>query len=706
MADEDVVKQLQEAYERLKKLAESGATMTQLKDQLHSFGDLLKNSGTSAAEAARNIANLAGNSDELHKKVRELVGGITDMTQWVDELAQKFGMSGEDLAKFSVQMVSLTGMFTKHLPVPEAFSKIGENAKSSTQSMQELLDTSLKFIGMPEGNFSTFLKGVTQRGDFAKQFEAGFLTAASASGEFTEVLETLGNDLSGLSLKTDVSSKLFQTIGNSAGVSSTKVAEYAASLRTIPGALDNFHDSAGLVVENMHFLDAAMKIASGTGQTFDQVLTQMQTMFDNLGLKGKPALEVIARMQNVSDAANIPLAQMREYTNRATESFKFLGENAEGAISVMAELGPALQRSGLGPNAIRDLVQGVTSGISEMKTAQKSFLSAQTGGPGGLQGAFQIDLMLRQGKLDEVFQKVQQNLKQQFGGTIVSLEEAAKDAGAAAQFQRQIALVKSPALGGIAKSDAEAMRVLEAISAKDRGIGPSREIKSPADAFKDAVSTGDKIRDRGNTILTKINNLAERSAQIQSIIAYNTTRMAVGYEGPLANYLQGQMREDMAEASKLKPLTGQGGAGGRSVDQILTDAAQTVSGALSDLPDTVKSMFDIAPTPAPTAMPGETPKVLGMNLREPVSPAQAATRTMEAAERIQAGPGRINPGAPGIGPDGRVRANNGMKVDVAVTTASCSVCQGKIAAQAAESAIRHYHEANNQANRTPVVNTF
>ena len=77
---------------------------------------------------------------------------------------------------------------------------------------------------------------------------------------------------------------------------------------------------------------------------------------------------------------------------------------------IMNDYVGALQNTGMTGQHAMEVVKGMTDSIAGMSVAQKAFLSSQTGGPGGLMGAFQIEKDLREGKIDKVFDKVRQTM--------------------------------------------------------------------------------------------------------------------------------------------------------------------------------------------------------------------------------------------------------------------------------------------------------
>jgi hypothetical protein len=707
MADElslEQVKELEAAYTRLKSLIEGGANITLIKDQLNSMGGGFSKLSDSTVKATKNLSDLTKQSSDFVKVgLDEATDGLGDS---FEALKEKVKNSSDEMGLFLGKMLMLSPIATRRLPLPDAFDAIGKSAKGATGSIADMLKTTMNLFNTDFSSNSKLKAGFSilganaERADFAKNYETGLLQSAAATGDFSEVLKSVGSDLSGLSLRTEAYSDLVVNVGNASGLSSKQVAEYASQLRVIPGALDNFKDGSGKAVADMHYLDAAIKTSVGTGQDFSTVISDLSFQFETLGTKGAPALELVSRMQSASDTLNMPLEKIRDYVRTSAEAFKFLGDNAQGAINIMGELGPSLRRSGLGPSAINELVKGVTSGISQMSTAQKAFLSAQTGGSGGLQGSFQIDLMLRQGKIDEVFNKVGQNLKQQLGGTIVSLEDAAKDSGAAAQFQRQLALVKSPAMGGIAKTDNQAMRILEALAGKEKG--DVANLKSPEAAFKDAMGVGDKLQDRQNNLLVQANNWAERQAQIQSIIAYNTSRSLIGSEsGGLAQYLRSNKMMAGQDAKDLNILTGTGTGGGQNVDQRLKETYAKMEDFAGTVKDKLTKAVE-AQTEIPKEKDGVQVRADGMVDNRPIPKINQLSPPPNMVQYASANVDQTQQVIEQQNMRGEQQKNNNQQqqqnkesnVNVSLT---CPQCQKMNTIKAAQDVVGHYHGATEQS---------
>jgi len=357
---------------------------------------------------------------------------------------------------------------------------------------------------------------------------------------------------------------------------------------------------------------------------------------------------------------------------------------ADSSISIMGKLGPALQESGLGPEAISNVVKGVTDGIAHMDTAQKAFLSSQTGGAGGLMGAFQIDQMLAEGKIDQVFDKVKQNMMQKIGGPLVNRAQAAQSQEAASQYQKQLMFMQSPAMGGIAKDPASASKLLEAMTS---GKGIPTNLTNKEDALRNTLSRGTSLQERGNSYLNIIANWTQRQSQLGAISNYGTSRFLLGSENTQFN------EPSNKESRRANAATG---VDGRTIPQVInevnykkdaSDIMNNAMGAMRSITQTIKDKATGEVNPLP-GMPGVNPSSLDHSVApssKPINPIQLASRSFNKANNNQATQPTLT--------------NHTSSTEVHVTSV-CSVCLRKIASEEANKAVGHAHNQGVQRNFT------
>ncbi len=622
----------------------------------------MKNLAVQGQESAKKLQDALDNIslDDLKGQLAEGVGKVLGFAKTHEEAVALAGQIG------------LIGAKLKFLPESQVFSKLGESARGSTDDIAAVHGTINKFfeafkvspdsvIGKALGLGIAFSKA----GQEAKLAEAGIFAMSAASGDMGALLTRVGTDVALLHQETERFSKMTYEVGKSSGLSAGQVTEYARALSVIPGALEQSipnYDKAG---SNILLLDAAMKVASGTGMGHKEVFDQLNSVYREYGTEGEKALQYISRLSTASQDLKMPLDLVKEYTSNAARSFKFLGDNSQGVISILGRFGPALKESGMGPAAIADLVGNVTKNIAQMTTAQKAFLSGQTGGSRDLKGAYQIDLLMKEGKVDDVYKKVEDSLRKQFGGRIVTLEEAARDNQAAGQFTKQIQLLTSGPTK-IAGSEDEAKRILDAFA---KGTSPGQPIRGPEEAMQDAMKTGNSLQKRQTDILVDLHREAERASALASISAYNLTRLVTGTEGPTQKYLADarlggeQIAASMGIIKPNEPVKK-----GQEVGDIVNDTVDQFENKLNAM----KGYIADAGQEALRMSQEKAQQVLGYEASGP------GPRVQKAITEATAG----NVQESRVGPGGKQESAQNINV----MTAVCNNCMKDIASEVAEEA--------------------
>lgn len=683
-------KDIVSALEELKDLATSGAGLGALEEYTKKAIVQLKLGKDGADKLKEALIQVKASASDLTS-----IDWGSELEKWgkaLDLIKDKVYQTVPGIGVLATELALLSPQLIGRTEIPRAFETIGDAAEGASAKINESFMAMIKLVDpeLTKTKTAQYLTSLAAYAEAGKKFEMGLVMSAAATGQLSDVIGATGQNINDLSLKSEAFSDMTVRIGNASGFSAAQVARYAKELMTIPGSLVDT-DKPGLIAgERIHHLDAAMKVATGTGQTFEQIMEDLTFSFETMGVKGEPALEFAARMQNASQAMGMPLKFVKQYAEEAAGSFALFADDtkaaanmSQSAINVISRLGPALQQSGLGPKAISDVVKGVTDGIARMDTAQKAFLSAQTGGPGGLQGAFQIDQMLAEGKIDQVFDKVKQNMLQKLGGPIVTRAEAASSPEAAAQFQKQIMFMMSPAMGGMAKDQASAVKLLEAMVS---GKAEAPEAVQDQDkALRDAMDRGSKLQDRGNNILIRIANASERMATLQAIAGYEKSRQFGGAENTGFQRTLMDLKGRAAEGAGLNPLTGKGLEGGRSMKEVVSDS---MTRPMDSLKGVVESAFNYF-TSIGYSLSNEArqninpiPGAPGIDSSSLRTPTQLATRTLERQEKMTKKP--EGEGA-------------GQTVNVSVTTV-CATCQRKVAADEAGKLLSHSHDQINRQN--------
>lgn len=577
--------------------------------QVQNFFDAFKQYSPVATTALSGVNDTMGKINATAKQVgasmqqwgSSSLSGLKDMMGGINQSITHLSDSQKSLA---AQTLLVAGAFAGILPASQSFMTIGSGAEIANRQMQEMrssIDTLQKGLSvLPGGSALAGIVGILgtlqNAAAPAKQFESGMIAIAGASGTLNELLSQVGDNFEGMNRYAEQFSQQVTKIGNSTGLSSTQVADYAHQLMTIPSAMNTTVEGFDRGVNNMHMLDAAIKVATGTGQSFKDVFNDLNSVYLNFGTTGQRALEYVTRMSAAAQQLQLPLSLVKDFTQRASAEFKFFGDNTQATLNILNDFGGALKNTGLGGVAVEELSAKFVTSISRMDVAQQAFISKSSGGVGGLQGAAQIQLLQQQGKTDEVAKKVEQTLRKQFGGRIVTLEQAAQDQGSAAvNFRQAQMLTQGPTK--IADTIGEAQKILQAMAkGQVTGLGSG---KKPDEAFRDALSVGDKVQQKQYDATVVMTNLLKREGDLAAISAYSLQRIVTGSGTPLKGDYLSQLRRDSQNFAAQTATTapGQPRAVGKSIGELINETnvkneANKVKGLTGAVAGDAKQLFN------------------------------------------------------------------------------------------------------------------
>jgi len=415
-----------------------------------------------------------------------------------------------DVNKGITTVISSVGLLT--LGGSNAFSGLNDASKYTISNLNDsfipVLNRAFSLLNIGTGDGLTrTIKDIATSGvlavDSINNLETSLLALHAQSGDLTTVLDKTGSSQSNLTKLTDEYIASIARTVNQTGASINTVINYSKEILKIPGLYNEIIKTP--LGENLSFTEAAMKATAGSTQDLGATLEIAKQQMLNFKNSGQSSLELLSRMQSVSQSLAVPFNLIQSQVKQTADQFKFLGDNTQGALTIFNQVGEGLQKSKIGPGAMAELVNDVVGSIGQLDIAQKSFLSAQSGGAGGLQGGYQIDQLLSEGKINEVYSKIEASLRQEFGGKITTLKEGASDAGSAQQLTKEVAFLTQGPFGQIVKSSQEAYKLLESFKA---GITP---VKAPTESelktgLSQTIDKGSELEKNQYTELQKISN--------------------------------------------------------------------------------------------------------------------------------------------------------------------------------------------------------
>lgn len=523
--------------------------------------DFFKKLETGSKVAAQAMNGLHSGVQAVKQITQETVEKAGELKNTMLELAKtRIGDVVQSLSSGNKELLSLVANAALLTAALAGVRSDTLNALAQSASDVNLnFDHTVKALdqfGLADNKIVKVLISLNQAAAPVRNLEAGLIGAASASGELGSLLGELGPNFENMSKKVTTFVEKTFNLAQASGLSTTQVAGFAAQLSVIPGAMSTMVDLTEKGGKQIDLLDASMKVASGTGQKFEAVVNDLNEVYRNYNTTGEKALQFVTRLSAASAGLKIPLDIVKDYTRNASAQFKFFGDNTQAALNILGKFGPVLKASGLGPAAIAELTRGMTDNIARLDVAQRAFVSQTAGGAGGLQGSYQVELLKQKGQLDKVQSMVEQSLRQQFGGKIVTLEQAANSQASAAQFTKQVQLLTSGPTK-IANSEGEAYKIIEAMSKGFKApIAPGGEketIATPDEALKKSLETGTLWQERNYNQLTVIANRLDLIAMHGALTADAANRSLLG-PGLNKKLTQEQMTEGSQAASQQSLL--------------------------------------------------------------------------------------------------------------------------------------------------------
>lgn len=470
------------------------------------------NENSKALEANANAAkkNAEINADSFANNAAH----INKYVSTIQEIPKRFNDSIDTIKKFSGEIQnmakefpSLTGSIVAGvLGASKALEGFGKNTKgvSDLSAQVRSFTETMGFAGTDAAK--TMIK-MAEAADSQRKLQAEILEGASASGSLNKIYADGVLDLKTFNNQVQAQSMWMTDLAKSTGYTKDTIAGFYSQMKTIPGALDQVIDGSKTGGENMTELAAAMHLARGNGVSLDTVFQDLNKALNDYGLEGDKALLFSARMSDINKELGAPLDNVRTYMNGVADSFGRWGDESEGSARLFNNMYQGLKDTGLSAKQTSDVIGEMTGNIHSLTTAQKAFISQQSGGRGGLSGALDIEKKLSEGKLDEVMKMMQTSLKKQFGGRIVSLEEASKNEGSAAKFMQQRAFLEGGPFGKIAKDPETANKIIQMMA--KGGDVKAKDLKSDSLALSQPINAGVALQKQQVTLLSSMNNTME-----------------------------------------------------------------------------------------------------------------------------------------------------------------------------------------------------
>jgi hypothetical protein len=513
--------------------------------------DRMKIAVGSLSAFSTGIEHLTG---DIFSKINESVGkymkDVGDTADFTTTQMTAFGLATTavlgPLKSFSGE--SFTGLNTFTGQFERFFDTIAGNDTAVDKLLKTFGVVVPASIKPGTAAFTNFAKksveAITQSADSAVKLEDVYLRSAAATGRLGAVTEHTGRDMLGMN---EAVSKQRSTISEAVGATnlSTEVIEhYYSELSKLPTAFSKNANAEEKAMGNTSSLTSLVQLSMGTHRDFKDVLGDVNDAIRNYNASMPEAQRFTEQISEVAANTGTEISDVEKALRGASEAFKMFGNEGDGAAAVLNEYVQQLRATGLSGAASTEIVSNMTNQISRLTIAQKAFISAQSGGPGGLMGAFDIDVKLREGKFKEVSDMVRNQLTKMMGSNLVSTEEAARSPAAAAQMTKQIMMLQQGPLGSFAKSPQEAEHIIDAL--KGGKALDFKELSKGQDGVNDAIKLGNTYAAQTATGMSRSVSLLEEIKAAAT--GANQNLMQAGSTGARGFQFSGQEDEAITKA--------------------------------------------------------------------------------------------------------------------------------------------------------------
>lgn len=507
-----------------------------IQNELYNRGVVLFNANTDASAIKLNelskVTDFAnGIIGKLSGKFNEFNNSLKNSQTMTDISATKFSsmatsilgardsfnsLSNIDSSGLNLFSDQLSGLFTIMRESPgseiasQAQSKIINILKGSGVEHSKI--NSLVNLGTDA--LQKFAVATLKSADNGLKLQNAMLQQSASSGNFNKIIAEAGPNLSRMNDVLARQDSLIQSASNSTGIARESMNQFWNQLSPTVSGMNDLNITVDGSSEKMNILTTAVRMATGSGRAQKDVIDDVNKATQEYGASIQGALTMTARISEISSKFKVPLNDVRGALFAAADKFSMFtmagidaSKKTEGFVNIMNNYSKALQDTGLSGHQAISVISGMTTSMHGLNMAQKAFLSQQTGGPGGLRGAFQIEGMLKRGETEKVFELIRKQMQKQMGN-IVSQSEAEGSEAAAQKRQKQMLILQQGPLAKFAKDDQEAGNILDAFKSVQDGKGKASDLSKTV--ISDQVKRGQLIQGTSKTPMSELRSTLEQ----------------------------------------------------------------------------------------------------------------------------------------------------------------------------------------------------
>jgi hypothetical protein len=420
--------------------------------------------------------------------------------------------------------------------------------------------------------------------DAAQKYQNAYMQMIVASQGGSALFRQAGGDLSKLQGVLNNQIDAVAGVARQTGIALPTINDFYMQMGKIPGALTEVSDATNKMGVSMMTWQNAVNLGISSGMGLQGVLKQNEIAYDTFGEVGDRANEFIARQAELTDKLPLSLDKATSYLDDMAQAFKYVGDNSIGASAAMQKMFNGLKEGGMGVEGIRATMLGLGQAISNMGEAQEAFISARSGGPGGIKGAIDFEGMLRDkkgGGMDKALDMMKQAYLKQIGGKVLTEQEAIKTGQEEKFFQQRKVLMSGAFFGGAIKDKNQATEFMSALAAP-KGQASNEKL---ADLMQTSNDRAQKMADQNRTSMTNIEVSAQSLAAKGGLELLATVKAGLGVSN---DKVQKQLAIEQVNASKLTTRAAEATKTGQNPIQATT--AADVKGAVGGMVDVIAGM--------------------------------------------------------------------------------------------------------------------
>lgn len=565
-------------------LKEAKKGVADIADAMKAASPEIQKSLQSFIDKGKELAEQWSRFPELAEEVQRVGKNLWDgMTKDIQEYADSQDVASDGVASFGVR-AALAFEPIVHI-LPDAITGMGKFGDASYEAGSKAttafsnIEPLLKKIGLPD-TFVSYQKNLTEAATRAYTMERGIVSLAAAQGNLNSMLDEGGTKFGNLNQSFVDMANLAYESAKATNQTVESMMDLAQTLGSIPQSLTEPIQIAG---DDMSQLAATSKLATAFMIPQAEVAKKLSTMYTEMGISGNHAFEALANIYEKAGDSKLRFESFTHTVMTIAESFKMLGDNTMAATTVVKAFDTAFKGSNISPAAMQTVISGMTTGIMEMDRAKEAFVSSQTGGPGGLAGAYEMEYAMQQGNMNEVLQKTMQAMQAQFGNPALTLKDVHENPAMAGEMYKQVQYLTQVA--GIAKNDRDAYRILEAMKSGVTDIlAPGGGKEEGSKALETATARGTAEQERTTSAVMRVNQELEYLKLIQTDTLRGVSEQTRELFG-LHQDLTGSANRSATTGLGAMAAPGGGGTlvtrtAGQSMDQWLDSLGSSAIGGL------------------------------------------------------------------------------------------------------------------------------